>query len=145
MKFVGHVSRSCEQIMWVVTCRDHVSRSCEWSRVKIMWLVGLVTMTLQLPSFLDASSVERRNCLLRSGNSMKNLLTLWGRLERKTGGKWEHLSSVKKLMGLKRSCLWWKTSQLSYGRLRRKNGHRNQSMKNLQNSMRKYGRKTKRS
>ena len=24
MKFVGHVSRSCEQIMWVVTCRDHV-------------------------------------------------------------------------------------------------------------------------
>ena len=38
MKFVGHVSRLCEwshiKIMWVVI-------------VDIMWLVGLVTMTLQ--------------------------------------------------------------------------------------------------
>ena len=30
MKFVGHVSRSCEQIMWVVMCRDYViGRSCD--------------------------------------------------------------------------------------------------------------------
>ena len=41
------VCRSRAEIMWVVTCRDHVSRSCEWSRIEIMWLVGLVTMTLQ--------------------------------------------------------------------------------------------------
>ena len=31
MKFVGHVSRLCEQIIWVVTCQDHViSRFCNY-------------------------------------------------------------------------------------------------------------------
>ena len=86
MKFVGHVLRSCEQIMWVVMCQN------------------LVTITLQLPSFLDASSVERRSCLLMNGNSVKNLPTLWRSLRKKTGRKWEHFSSVRKLMNLKGSC-----------------------------------------
>ena len=63
----------------------HVSGSCKWSRAKVMWLVGLVTMTLQLPSLLDTSYVECGSCLLMGGNSMKNLPTLWGRLRRKTG------------------------------------------------------------
>ena len=52
------VYRSCVKIMWMVTCKNHLSRSCEWSRIKIMWLVGLLTMTLQLPSFLNASFVK---------------------------------------------------------------------------------------
>ena len=30
MKFIGHVSGSCDQIMWVVTCRDHmIGKSCD--------------------------------------------------------------------------------------------------------------------
>ena len=55
-----HMSRLCEYIIWV----DHVSRSYEWSRVEIMWSVSLVTMTLQLPPFLGASSAERESYLL---------------------------------------------------------------------------------
>ena len=56
-------------------CRDHVTRSCKWSHVEIIWLVALVAMTLQLPSLLDARFVEHESCLLRNGNLVKNLLT----------------------------------------------------------------------
>ena len=121
----------------------HVSGSCEWSRAKVMWLVGLVTMTLQLPSFLDASSIKCGSRLLINGNSVKNLPTLWGRLRKKTGGKWEHPSPVEKLMCLKGSSHWWKTSQPSYRRLRRKTGISNQLIKNLPTHEKKWGRKLK--
>ena len=63
----------------------HVLGLCEWSHIEVMWLVGLVTMTLQLPSLLDASSVKRGSRLLMGENSMKNLPTLWRRLKRKIG------------------------------------------------------------
>ena len=60
------VHRSRAEIMWVITCQDHVSghvsRSCEWSRVKIMWMVGLVTMTLQRtcesPEFFQSNTLN---------------------------------------------------------------------------------------
>ena len=43
-----------------------------------MWLVGLMTMTLQLFFFLDARSIERGSYLLRNRNLVKNLPTqLW--------------------------------------------------------------------
>ena len=83
------VRRSRAEIMWVVTCRDHVSRSCEWSRVEIMWLVGLMTMTLQLPSFSETSSVERVVVWLKSNLEWepgKKPPNQWVRLKRKTGG-----------------------------------------------------------
>ena len=55
-----------------------MTRSCEWSRVKIMRLVGLVTITLQLSFLLDASFVERGSRLLKNGNLVKNLpIQLW--------------------------------------------------------------------
>ena len=81
-------------------------------------------MTLQLLSFLDASSVKRGSYLLRSGNLVKNLPTLGGRLSKKTGGNWEHFSPVGKLMSLKGLCLWWKTSPPSYRRLKKENRRR---------------------
>ena len=124
---------------------DHVLRSFEWSHVEIIWLVGLVIMILQLPSFLDTSSVERESRLLRNGNLVKNLPTQWRKLKRKTGRPWKHFSPVGKLMSLKRLCHYRKTSQLSYWRLRRKTGYGNQLMKNLQNLIKKCERKTKRS
>ena len=77
-----------------------MTKSFKWSYVKIMWLVGFVIMTLQLPFLLDASSVECRSCLLRNENLVKNLPTNeveWGG---KPGDKWEHPSPVEKLMSL---------------------------------------------
>ena len=68
--YQDEVCRSCIGIMWL--------RLCEWLCVEIMWLVSLVTRTLQLPSLLDTSSVECRSHLLRNGNLVKNLPTqLW--------------------------------------------------------------------
>ena len=59
-----------------------------------------------------------------SGNPMKNLPTqMMGDRGGKPGDQWEHPSPVGKLMSLKGGlCRWWKTSQPSYGRLRRKTG-----------------------
>ena len=77
-----------------------MTKLCEWLRVEIMYLVGLVTIILQLPALLDASSVERESCLLRNVNLVKNLPTNeveWGR---KPGDKLKHSSHVGKLMSL---------------------------------------------
>ena len=55
--------------------------------------------------------------------------------EEENRGRWEYPSLVGKLMSLKRSCCWWKTSQPDDGRLRRKIGdclkEGRSSMKNL--------------
>ena len=64
----------------------------------------------------------------------------WGKNPR---DQWEHTSPVKNLMSLKESYCWWKTSQPSYGRLRRKTGQKNQSMKKPSNLNWELGRKNR--
>ena len=51
---------------------DHLLRLCKWLYVKIMWLVGSVTMILQLSFFLDVSFAEYRNRLLRRNLEWKS-------------------------------------------------------------------------
>ena len=65
----------------------HEPRLCDWSHsAKVMWLIGFMTMILQLPSFLDANSIEhvvvcwRRNCKWESGKKPSNQ---WVGLRRK--------------------------------------------------------------
>ena len=65
-----------------------------------MWLVGPLTMTLQLPYLLDTNSVERGNCLLRNKNLVKNLSTNEMEWKGKPGDKWDHPSPVGKMMNL---------------------------------------------
>ena len=60
-------------------------------------------MILQLPSLLDASSVERGSRLLKNENPKKNLSTNEVEWKRKPGDKWEHFSPVGKLMSLNRT------------------------------------------
>ena len=102
----NEVHRSYTKIMWLVLFQSHiispVPRSSDWSRAKVMWS-SLVTMTLQMLSFLDANFVE---CVIicwegiLNENLVKNLPTNkleWGE---KLEDKWEHSSPVGKLMSL---------------------------------------------
>ena len=102
---------------------DYVLRSCKWLHAMVIWLMGLVTMTLQLPSFLDTDSVEYLIVCwggILNGNLVKNLPTNELDWRGKPRDKWEYSSPIGKLINLKGSCCWWKTSQPSYERLRRK-------------------------
>ena len=101
----------------------HVPRSYDWSYAEVMWLIGLVTMLLQLLSFLDTNSVESVIVCwgkILNENPIKNPPTNkldWGR---KSEDQWEHPHLVGKLMSLK--VLWrrlWKTFQTNNKRLRR--------------------------
>ena len=65
-----------------------------------------------------------------NGNLIKNLPTNEGDWERKPGDHWEHPSPVGKLMSLKGSCRWWKTSQ-PMRETGEENRTRDQSIKNF--------------
>ena len=78
-----------------------------------------------------------------NGNLVKNFLNQWGRPERKTGRLLKHFSPVGKLISLERSCHWWKTSQPSCGKLRKKTRQGNQLMKNLPTDDGNWGEKAK--
>ena len=113
LTFVGHVSRSYKL-------------SCEWSRVAIMWLILWTWHYNCLSSWTQAPLSVKAVCWggVLNGNLVKKPPTKWKRLKRKTGRPWKHSSPIGKLISLKRSCHWWKTSQPSYGKLRRKTGQR---------------------
>ena len=71
MKFVGHVSGSYEQIIWVLICQDHViGRSRDYDIIIAFFLRRELRWAWKL-------SVNE--------NLVKNLLTLWERLRRNTG------------------------------------------------------------
>ena len=106
----------------------------------LLWELSALKVTLlQLPPSLDASFAEHEIYWRETskgtlnGNLLKNLPTQIMRDWRgKPDDQWEHPSPVEKLMSLKGgSCHWWKISQPSYRRLRRKIGQGNQSMKNF--------------
>ena len=94
-------------------------------------------MTLQLPSFLDTSSAKRRSRLFREKSYMETWQKIFkpngGDWRRKLGDQWEYFSHVEKLISVRGLCRWWKTSQPSYRRLKRKTRQENQLMKNHSN------------
>ena len=68
-------------------------------------------------------------------NRQKEIGTWWneGDWGGKRGDCWEHPSPIGKLMSLKKSCCWWKTSQPDDGKTGEENRTRDQSIKKPSN------------
>ena len=68
-----------DNLMSKMSFVSYVSRSCDWScSAKVIWLIGLITIILQLPSFLNVNFVEREAICWRrilNGNLVKYLST----------------------------------------------------------------------
>ena len=134
------------QTRWGIVVEVKLTRVKFWMIV-VTWLPlrelsALRVTLLQLPLSLDASSVERGIVKEKWGPGEKTSQPNEGDWGGKLGDHWEHPSPVEKLMSLKKSCCWWKISQLMK-ETGKENWTKDQSMKNLEINERDWGRKPK--
>ena len=101
----------------------------------LLWEFSASKVTfLQLPFSSDASSAEHEivEGELEWELGKKSPNPNEGDWKGKLGDQWKHPSPVGKLMNLKRSYCWWKTSQPHDGRLKKKTGQGSIDEKHLE-------------